>query len=384
MKKRLSPQDQVYTILLNATTALQSRVDFGPGARHRSGKILKQLGSGAKILMLSQKSLPEPWMNDLNLALEKEQFQVHRLVLPDGEEAKTLEQISLCWEQMQKAAFTRSDTVVAIGGGAVTDLAGFAASTYLRGVKLLLLPTTLLAQVDASIGGKTGINLLSGKNLAGSFYFPQSVVADPEFLSTLPERELKSGMGEIVKYAFIEKTIAENTEYQVGPRPLFELLKENFKSGISYDNPILAPIISCCIRMKLAVVAKDPFEGRLRRCLNLGHTLGHGIEKVTGFKVSHGEAVSIGTVFAFKLSLHKRMIGVEDLELVQDLIQNMHLPYQMPESIDPDKLLQAMVHDKKRSGNAIKFVLPEKQPGRVNLDTEISVDDLERFIKENG
>lgn len=378
----LTHGDETYTILMKTKTPLRSRVDFGPGVRFKIAKILHQIESGKKVLLLCQKSLPKEWIDEIKTLLS-ENFTLSTLELPDGEEAKTLEHLNLCWQTLQQNEFTRKDCVVGIGGGALTDLAGFCASTYLRGIKLVLVPTTLLAQVDASIGGKTGINLPAGKNLAGSFYFPESVIVDPEFLATLPERDFKSGMGEIVKYAFIEKTIADNTDYKAGPRPLLNTLLDNMQEDPGVNNPFMAPLISICIRMKLAVVLKDPFEGRLRRCLNLGHTLGHGLEKVSNYQISHGEGVAIGTVFAFKLAVSRKMISPEEMNKAVDLIKILQLPYERPADFAAEKLLQAMAHDKKRAGAHIKYVLPEKTCGLVNLDSEISIDELSQALNGN-
>lgn len=381
---RIGRKGESYTIMLDSQIPLSSRVDFGTGFRKRSAQILRQIGCGKNVLLLSQNALPNAYVEEQKNALEKEGFKLEAMSLPDGEDAKTLEQLEACWAAMQKASFTRNDTIVAIGGGALTDLAGFCASTYLRGVKLVLLPTTLLAQVDASIGGKTAINLSSGKNLAGSFYFPSSVIVDPDFLQSLPERELKSGMGEIIKYAYIEDTIVENAEYKPGPRPLRKTIPENFSNGISADNPFLPQAIALCIRMKLAVVLKDPFEARLRRCLNLGHTLGHGVEKVSNYSVSHGEAVSIGTAFAFKLAAARGLISEAIFHEVEATLSKMGLPDKVPQGLALSKIAEAVAYDKKRIGQNIKYVLPEKEAGRVSLDQEIAVDELAEFIRSNA
>ena len=378
----LGHTDQAYTILVRSSAEIQSRVDYGPGVRTKTGDVLKQLSVGKNVLLLSQNSLPQQWVSIVRKSIEDQGYKVIAHVLPDGEDAKDLNSLSHCWQLMQEAAFTRNDSIVAIGGGAVTDMAGFCASTYLRGVNLFLVPTTLLAQVDASIGGKTAINLKSGKNLAGSFYFPKSVIADPEFLTTLPERDLKSGMGEIIKYAFIEDTIAEATDYKKGPRPLFSSLAENFSHGISAENAALGPIISCCIRMKLAVVIKDPFEKKLRRCLNLGHTLAHGIEKVSKYAVTHGEAVSIGTVFAFRLAVKTGLIEESLLKIVENLNSTLGLPSEIPAELDREAIIQVIAYDKKREGDSIKFVMPEKQLGKVNLEFSITPAEIARFLKD--
>lgn len=376
----LGHNDQTYTIMVRSSLDIQSRVDFGQGVRSKIGDVLKQVNVGTNVLLLCQNSLPKEWLAIVHQSLEMQGFKVRLHILPDGEEAKDLSVLSDCWQLMQAEEFTRNDSIVAIGGGAISDIAGFCASTYLRGINLFLVPTTLLAQVDASIGGKTGINLNAGKNLAGTFYFPRSVIVDPEFLTTLPARELKSGMGEIVKYAYIEETIAEATDYKRGPRALHKSLAENFKNGISADNPALGPLISCCVRMKLAVVIKDPHEKGLRRCLNLGHTLGHAIEKVSKFSVSHGESVSIGTVFAFKLANKIGIVSEQQVADVELLNQLLDLPSTIPPDLDRDQLIKAVAFDKKRQGDAIKFVLPEKSLGKVSLDFSITANELSKFL----
>lgn len=385
MQKRstLSNRDEIFTLLMNSSVKLRSRVDFGPGVRKHIARILRQINAGDKVLLLSQKSIPERWLLELYDVLSGEGFKVFRYNLPDGEEAKSTLELLKCWELLQNHEFTRVDSLVAVGGGSVSDLGGFCASTYLRGINLLLIPTTVLAQVDAGIGGKTAINLASGKNLLGSFYFPASVLVDPEYLQTLNERDFKSGMAEIAKYAFIESTVAENSEYRTGPRPLFDALYENFRDGINASNPFFSSLISICIRMKLSVVLQDPFEERLRRCLNLGHTLGHGLEKLRGKDLSHGEAVAIGTVFAFKLAVSKDLIASSELEKAENLLSLFGLPLSLPANLNPDELLQFISRDKKRSGDAIRFVLPEKSIGRVNLDTGVSLAEIAEFLKDS-
>ncbi len=382
LHSQLGHNDQAYTILVRSSLDIQSRVDYGYGVRDKTGDILKQLNVGKNVLLLCQTSLPKQWLAIVHQSLDMQGFKVRLHLLPDGEDAKNLDVLAECWQLMQAEEFTRNDSVVAVGGGAVTDIAGFCASTYLRGINLFLIPTTLLAQVDASVGGKTGINLKAGKNLAGSFYFPRSVIVDPEFLTTLPARDLKSGMGEIVKYAFIEDTIAEATDYKKGPRALHSSLADNFAGGIDASNPALGPLISCCIRMKLAVVIKDPYEKNLRRCLNLGHTLGHAIEKVSKYAVSHGESVSIGTVFAFKLANKIGIVSDKDTAQVETLNNILGLPSEVPGDLDRDELVRVLAFDKKRQGDSIKFVLPEKKLGRVSLDFSITAKELSKYLKQ--
>jgi 3-dehydroquinate synthase len=267
-------------VRLRTTTQLETRAAIGEGGIESAGSILKQLGAGNRVLVLTQPSLMNSWAATAVEHIKEAGFTTSVMELPDGEECKSHESLIRVWEQMQSSQLDRSDTLVAVGGGALSDMAGFAASTYLRGIRSVLIPTTLLAQVDASIGGKTAINLPSGKNLAGTFHFPEVVIVDPDTLKTLPPRDLLSGLGEIIKYAYMERTIAERTDYKQGPRTFYRVLRDVILGkGFSLESPELLGIIAASVKMKMAVVGKDPYEGELRRCLNLGHTLAHAIDK---------------------------------------------------------------------------------------------------------
>ena len=375
---------EAINVVLKTQLPVSSRVSIGVGAIENIGNLLQQLEVGKRVLILSQKGVSDPWGARAEASIEDAGYVTHSMELPDGEASKSHEYLLKVWTKLQELQFTRQDTLVAVGGGALTDLAGFAASTYLRGIKTVLVPTTLLAQVDASIGGKTGINLPSGKNLAGTFHFPLGVVVDPAVLSTLPEREMRSGLGEIIKYAMIEQTVVANTEFRGGPRSLYSVLSEVIeKDGFSAAHPALEGIITSCIKMKLAVVGKDPLEGHLRRSLNLGHTLGHAIEKVSNYSYSHGEAVSIGCVFATQLSLSRGMFAAADLERLVALLEEAGLPVSIPTELSTDQLSEAMAFDKKRQAENIKFVLPHKTIGAVDLDVSISLDQLKETLKES-
>ncbi|MDR3615672.1 MAG: 3-dehydroquinate synthase [Candidatus Obscuribacterales bacterium] len=370
----------VVTINWNTTLEVKTRVAVGSGARHKLNSVLAQIGSGRRVLLICQPSTAVHWLRDVMAVLPSEDFQVTTLEVPDGEACKTPEWLIRVWEHLQDRKFERKDTVVALGGGSVSDLAGFAASTYMRGLNLVLLPTSLLAQVDAAIGGKTGINLSAGKNLAGSFYFPKAVIADSEMLVSLPQKQLISGLGEIYKYALIEDTVAKHTDYEVGPRSLLELLEAMAGHTLTAEDPSLGGIISSCIKMKLFVVGKDPHESGLRRCLNLGHTLGHALEKMGDYSLSHGEAVAIGLVADTKLSVDQKRIEKDSLKRLQQMLEKAGLPTKVPSAFRAEKLIEAMSMDKKRDGDKIKLVLPQAKLGQVELDVPISPDDLARVI----
>lgn len=370
-------------VVLRTTASITTRVAIGEGAVSSVGSILKQCAAvGQRVLVLTQPTLMDTWAAAALESLKDAGFSTTLMELPDGEDCKSHESLLRVWEQMQSLQMDRSDSLVAVGGGALSDMAGFAASTYLRGVRSILVPTTLLAQVDASIGGKTGINLPSGKNLAGTFHFPEVVIVDPDTLKSLPERDLLSGLGEIIKYAYIEETIAERTEYKRGPRSLYRVLSDLLLgNGFRVDAPELLGIITACVKMKMAVVGKDPYEGELRRCLNLGHTLAHAVEKVTKYGVTHGQAVAIGTVFACRLSESRGVFDHGDTENLIAMLQAARLPTEVPDGLRKDDLVQAIAFDKKRQGNDIKFVLPIKPIGTCDLSSRIPISDFRELLK---
>ncbi|MGL4175076.1 MAG: 3-dehydroquinate synthase, partial [Dermatophilaceae bacterium] len=221
--------------------------------------------------------------------LEADGFLVHEVAVPDTEAAKTAEVAARLWGLLGEHAFTRTDAVVAVGGGTVTDVAGFVAATWLRGVAVVHVPTTLLAMVDAAVGGKTGINTAEGKNLVGAFHEPAGVLCDLDVLTTLPRADLVAGLAEVVKAGF------------VADRRILELIGTDPEAATRADGPVLRELVERSVRVKADIVARDLTESWLREVLNYGHTLGHAIEQVEGYRWRHGEAVSVGMVFAAEL-----------------------------------------------------------------------------------
>lgn len=370
----------VITMNWNSTLEVKTRVAVGTGARQKLSSILAQLNTGRRVLIVCQPSTAIHWLRELLDTLPGEDFQVTTLEVPDGEAAKTTEWLVRIWEHLQGRGFDRRDTVVALGGGAVLDLASFACSTYMRGLNLVCVPTTLLAQVDAAIGGKNAINLPGGKNLAGTFFFPRAVLADQEVLSTLPEGELTAGMAEIIKYAMIEETVAKATDYEKGPRPLIELLEDMLKNPVEWDEPMLGGLITSCIKMKLYVAQKDPHESNIRRCLNLGHTLAHALEAQSEYGLSHGQAVAIGLAQTSKFAVSQKKLDKESHERVKDVIIKAGLPHEIPKGLAKDKLLGYMANDKKRDGDKIRLVLPQPKLGQVDYESTYALSDLNKLV----
>jgi 3-dehydroquinate synthase len=271
---------------------------------------------------------------------------VHEAGVPDAESAKTAEVAAGLWATLGRHALTRSDAVVAVGGGTVTDLAGFVAATWLRGVAVVHVPTTLLAMVDAAVGGKTGINTAEGKNLVGAFHPPAGVLCDLDVLATLPRPDLVAGLAEVVKAGFI-----------ADPR-ILELVEADPGAVTRADGPHLAELVERAVRVKAEVVARDLRESWLREVLNYGHTLGHAIEQVEGYRRRHGEAVAVGMVFAAELAGRAGLLERAVVERHRSVLGAVGLP--TGERGDRfDALLEVMRRDKKSRGALLRFVVLE-------------------------
>lgn len=289
--------------------------------------------------------------------------RVHRLEVVDGEAAKSIEVAGDLWRRMLAAGGKRDSVVVAFGGGSVGDLAGFVAGAFLRGVRYLQVPTTLLAQVDASVGGKTAVDLPEGKNSVGLFHQPVAVVADTRLLLTLSAGELRAGLVEVIKMAALLDL------------DLLAAVETRMQSLLAGDPEALAPVVAAAVRAKARVVEADPFEAGERRLLNFGHTLGHAIEAVTGYRaLRHGEAVGWGMLFALRLA-RRRGMAADQAERIESLLRALSLPA-LP-SLSVAELLAAIARDKKATEEAIPWVLPE----RLGRGTVVS--DLSKAAVEN-
>ncbi len=275
-----------------------------------------------------------------------------KIILKDGEEQKNLKNYKKILNFCLKKHLTRDDAIIAVGGGVTGDIAGFAAATYMRGIDCIQVPTTLLACVDSSVGGKTAVNSSSGKNLIGAFYQPKAVFINTNFLKTLDLRNLKTGLGEVVKYAFIEKSCMADEEFN-----LINFLDENYMKIFEFDPQILKEVIRICILLKISVIEKDEKENNLRRILNFGHTYGHAVEKLTGYKkYTHGECVAAGISFAFELALKNNLIDKNYLYFMQDVMKKFNFK-EIPQ-FDLKKVIPVMKSDKKSTSDFIRFILP--------------------------
>ncbi len=329
-------------------------LEVGLGARaypiHIGPGLLQQPASwrsflrGRHVLLVSNETVAPLYAEQVLAGLDG--LQARLLALPDGEAYKTLAQTARVFDALAELGATRDACIVALGGGVIGDLAGFAAACWMRGIDFLQMPTTLLAMVDSSVGGKTGVNLPAGKNLVGAFHQPCAVVADTRTLDTLPEREYRAGLAEVVKYGAL------------GDADFLSWLEQHSSELVARNEGAVADAIARCCTHKAAIVARDETERGERALLNLGHTFGHALETECGYgTLLHGEAVAIGMCQAARLSARLGMAGEADARRLAELLQAMGLPVTPPPGLDPDALLAHMRLDKKNLGGQLRLIL---------------------------
>ncbi len=322
------------------------------GARDRLGDTVRELGAGT-VLLVHQPVLAG-LAEQVRGELEAAGLDAHRVEVPDAEEGKSLAVAGFCWEVCGQIGLTRSDVVVSLGGGAATDLAGFVAATWMRGVRVVHVPTTLLAMVDAAVGGKTGINTAAGKNLVGAFHEPSAVLVDLALLDTLPAAEITAGSAEIVKTGFIADPV------------ILELIEADPAAALDPSGPVLAELIRRSIAVKARVVAADLRESHLREILNYGHTLGHAIERRENYRWRHGAAVSVGLVFAAELARVAGRLDDATADRHRAVLDAIGLPVSYPDGV-LEELVEIMRGDKKARSGTLRFVVLDglAEPGRL-------------------
>jgi 3-dehydroquinate synthase len=299
-------------------------------------------------------------------------YDVETVLLPDGEQFKTLEYVTHIFDKLLASKFSRNATLIALGGGVIGDMGGFAAACYQRGIAFLQIPTTVLAQVDSSVGGKTGVNHPLGKNMIGAFYQPQCVIADADVLDTLDDRQLSAGLAEVIKYGLIR-----DSEF-------FEWLENNIENLLARNKQALAYAIEKSCLNKAEIVSEDETETGVRATLNLGHTFGHAIETGSGYGTYlHGEAVAIGTCQAADLSRNKGWLTNADVERIIALFKKCTLPTTPPEQLDSDRFLELMAVDKKNVNGNIRLILLTKI-GEATLPIDVEKDLLLQTLSNYG
>ena len=341
----------------------------GAGALATVGTELAKRGVGRKVVLVSDAAIARLHAEPVVRGLGQAGFDIAQVSVPDGEQAKRLDVVSDLWDRLLDAGCDRTSTVVALGGGAVGDVAGFAAATYMRGMNLVQVPTTLLAQVDASIGGKTAIDHPRGKNLIGAFHQPRIVIVDPATLTTLPEREFRSGLAEVIKHG-----IVLDAAY-------FADLETSIPALLDRDLATLERIVAGSCRLKAQVVERDEQEAELRWVLNYGHTVGHALEAATGFRRwAHGEAVSLGIAAEARLAERLGIGSPATTERQLRLLSAVGLPvYGL--QVDPATVVEAMSRDKKSRDGRVPFVLAP-EIGSFRIVPEVPSDIVLQVLKE--
>ncbi|MEO5363554.1 MAG: 3-dehydroquinate synthase [Magnetococcus sp. DMHC-8] len=359
----------------NLTVALGSRsyeIVIGSGLLPHLGARLRPLLPGKRVAIITNTTLAPLYLPAVETALRQHGLVTLSILLPDGEAYKDWPTLQTIFDALIQHGCERTTTLLALGGGVVGDMTGFAAATFLRGVPFVQLPTTLLAQVDASVGGKTGINHPLGKNLIGAFYQPRQVIIDVDTLETLPARERQAGLAEVIKYGILWDAA------------FFARLERDLEGILRLEpRPLIDTIHTCCA-IKAAIVAGDEREAETgqRALLNLGHTFGHAIETLTGYgALLHGEAVAIGMVMAADLSRQLGLCPAADVERIRHLITRCGLPVQAPR-FPVESYLEAMTRDKKVLDGALRFVLVDRI-GQATIRREIPMDLLRATVQRH-
>lgn len=300
-------------------------------------------------------------------ALQKSEINAELITFPQGEESKNLNTISELSSILARHGFDRKDGLLALGGGVTGDITGFLASCYMRGIPFAQVPTTLLAQVDSSVGGKTGVDIPEGKNLVGAFYQPKAVFVDSQVLKDLPQSELLNGLAEVIKYGVIYD------------RDFFGFLEMSRKNILALDLQVLEDVIARCCKIKAAVVESDEKETDLRRILNFGHTIGHAVEAVSGYSLVHGAAVAMGMVAAAELAVLKGILESKEKERLKNLLLAFGLPVEIPQEYDRNRIQDLLLSDKKTIGGRIFFVLPTTL-GKVIITDDVETDLIAKVL----
>ena len=346
-------------------------IQIAPGLLSRLGGECAALKLGSRCAIISDANVAKRYARAAERSLRAAGFDPIVIKVPASERAKSLRIVNACYDQLSTHRLERKSFIVALGGGVVGDLAGFVAATFLRGIDFVQVPTTQLAQVDSSVGGKVGVNLKSGKNLVGAFYQPRLVLCDLDTLESLPAREFHAGLAEIIKYGIIHDV------------ELFKRLEQVLPKILQRDPDTLSSVVARCCQIKAGVVGQDETESGLRAILNFGHSIGHALETISGYgKILHGEAIAIGQVVAARLSAELLGFPQRDVERIAGLFEKAGLPTHA--KLNPaqrERLFSAMQHDKKVSDGIVKFVLVNKI-GQVSFGQAVPVDLVEKVLAQ--
>jgi 3-dehydroquinate synthase len=346
-------------------------IEIGAGNLAQTGQFLTERETVSHVVVITDEHVEKPHAQQVADCMADASATVDLIVVEPGEQSKSLEMAAVLWERLLQLGADRKTVIVAVGGGVIGDLAGFVAATYARGIRFLQVPTTLLAQVDSSVGGKVGINLPEAKNMVGAFLQPRGVMIDTATLETLPDREYRSGLGEVVKYGVILDAA------------FFDYLEASAPALVRRDHDVLREVVARCCRLKADVVEQDEREETgLRAVLNYGHTFAHAFEALTHYQqLLHGEAVAIGMLCASRLAERLGRVDAQFTARQHSLLAALGLPIELPR-LNRDQILRAMMHDKKVEHGRLRFVLPTRM-GHVELAGGVEPDDVRAALSGN-
>jgi 3-dehydroquinate synthase len=345
-------------------------IEIGSGNLDQAGRLLGQQGKVSHVVVITDENVQEPHAVRTAESLVDQSMEVDIVAIEPGEASKSIDMAAGLWQGLLDLGADRKTVIAAVGGGVVGDLAGFIAATYARGIRFFQVPTSLLAQVDSSVGGKVGVNLPEAKNMVGAFLQPVGVLIDTATLSTLPDREYRAGLGEVVKYGVILDAA------------LFDYLEANAAQLIDRDDEVLIKVVARCCRLKADVVQQDEREETgLRAVLNYGHTFAHVLESLGGYgELLHGEAVAIGMLCASRLAERLGRVDAQFTNRQRRLLETLGLPVKLPD-LDRDQMIDAMAHDKKVQHGQLRFVLPSRM-GHVDLVGGVESADIRAALED--
>ena len=332
------------------------------GLRTQLSRLLEPWHQGQQMVLLTQQAILDHYQNVIT-QLQDEGYRVAVIIVPGDESAKDIKHAEQVWSQMVNLGCDRSSVLLALGGGVVGDLGGFVAATYMRGIRVVQIPTTLLAMIDSAIGGKTAVNLRAGKNLVGAIHQPQAIIVDPGFLQTLPRRNVISSLAEAIKYGFIRD------------KSIFDTIASRFDDLLELqDQALISEVIAKSCQIKAQIVTNDQFENGERRLLNYGHTIGHAFETIQAYGgLYHGEAVMYGMKCANFISYHKGLLDETQYQAAQAVLNRFDLP--ALGKVSPQQVLEVVAHDKKNINGQLNFILIDRIGNGV-INTQVTSDDI--------
>ena len=342
-------------------------IRISSGLMEKIGADLKQKNIGTKYGVIADENVAALYGEQCMQSLHAAGIQAQLITFPHGEENKNMATVATLSSELAQKGFDRRDALIALGGGVTGDITGFLAAIYMRGIPFVQVPTTLLSQVDSSVGGKTGVDLPEGKNLVGVFYQPGAVYIDTDVLKTLPSDELRGGLAEVIKYGVIHDA------------DFFSFLEQEREAVLAVQQDVLTQLIARCCEIKAWVVEQDEREGGLRRILNFGHTIGHAVEAASEFELIHGKAVAIGMCAAADLAVRTGCLEKKDAQSIRKLIEQYELPVTIPAGLDRGLIKSYLLHDKKVVDGQVFYVLPERI-GKVIITDQVRLNDVDAVI----